>query len=111
MNNMLPTMNEAVKRLMSSAHREIRTANPELFNIPNRATYAKAITGLVEYAGDAAGFIELIDAFLVVYVQNQKRGGVPQSEMIDVLAERMRGVLEYSDAMERMKIIESRRLS
>lgn len=107
----LPTLDDAVKRLMSAAKRDLRRTHPDLIAPPLMAIYGRAFDGMVKDAGNAANYVSMIDAFLVVFLQNQKKGGVRENEVIDVIAERLQIVLEFSAAMERIQIIDGRPLS
>lgn len=112
-----PTLDDAVKRLMSAAKRDLRRTHPDLIAPPLMAIYARAFDAMVKDAGNAANYVSMIDAFLVVFLQkvvflqNQKKGGVRENEVIDVIAERLQIVLEFSAAMERIQIIDGRPLS
>lgn len=107
----LPTLDDAVKRLISAARRDLRRTHPDLIAPPMMAIYGRAFDAMVKDAGNAANYMAMIDAFLVVLVQNQKRGGVRESEVIDIIAERLRQVLEFSAEMERIQILDARPLS
>ena len=107
----LPTLDDSVNRLKNAAKREIRKTHPNLIIIPDRALYAKMFAGMVNNGGDANTYVTMIDAFLAVYVQNQKKGGVSTEDALDILAERLRLIVHEAEEMERVQIIQARPLS